>query len=83
MKKLFVISFASLIFVWLFIILQKGYLNCNFYEYPNIKRFNINTVKNPNLEISFKFKQNGWNGEYDNIFQTAYDNRGIRIEMIP
>ncbi|MDR2457307.1 MAG: hypothetical protein LBD41_02350 [Clostridiales Family XIII bacterium] len=63
--------------------LQKGYLKCDFYEYPNVKKFNINTVKNPNLEISFKFKQDGWHGEYDNIFQTAYGNSGIRIEMTP
>jgi heptose-I-phosphate ethanolaminephosphotransferase len=69
--------------VYLFFSLQKSCLQSDIYEYPNVNKITVKTLKNPDVEITFKFKQNGWHGEGDNIFQTSYVNDGIRLEMTP
>lgn len=65
-----------------------AYLNSSVYAvkstvYPNVVEIPADYTMRPKdkITLSFRFKMNEWLGPYDNIFQTADWNNGIRMEL--
>lgn len=65
-----------------------AYLNSSIYEikhasYPHAAQMTADYTMRPQdkVTVAFRFKMNAWLRPNDNIFQTADDNNGIRLEL--